>query len=99
MGIKHMYSSYRYRCPFGDYPRRPASVARDAASCGVLADTFFSPDWANWCHIEGYSVVYLDGHTRFYRDTDRAVCNAAGGGDYNGDYGLQEIVWQTFFDE
>jgi len=98
LGIGHMYSSYRYRCTFGTYQWRPASLAIDPGSSGVLADAFFSPDEASYHHADGFCVSYLDGGAKFVPDPDGLVGYAYGGGDFAHDYWLQERIWQDFFD-
>lgn len=79
---------------------RPAHLDADSPGTTVTADHFsiVKGGGVTAHHQDGYSAGYLDGHAAFLGDPDHTVYHANGGKSYNGNYPLQESVFESFFD-
>ena len=82
-------SSYNYRSSF-ESPWRAADLIIDPGSKAIMSDHFVK-QYAQYCHLEGYSVLYLDGSISFNRDKSVLAMDIS-----NTDYSTQETVWQIF---
>ena len=104
---KHRGISYHYRSTFekntGFY-NTPPSMRMDGPSGRAIAADHWSYRYVDlgqeYGHIEGFSTVYLDGHTKWVKEgLAVAGTNLASGGNTNGAWAWQELnVWRVYFD-
>jgi len=100
-------STYQYRSLFDG--ERPASESKpgwrapnfdhDNEEIALMSDVYSDPErGVNYHHIEGYNVVYVDGHASFVMDHNFEIRDYNGGGTYHTAHDLQSEVWRTYFD-
>ena len=109
-GQRWMQVSYHYRSSLegsssgsGTERYRVANLASDPATTAIMADCFSDPTrGVDLHHKTGYTVLYLGGHTTFYKDPGFEIRDLEGGGKFAyhagvRGYQLQEEVWRYRF--
>lgn len=109
-GQRWMQVSYHYRSSLqgsssrlGSETYRVANLASDPATTAIMADAFSDPTrGVDLHHKTGYTVLYLGGHTTFYKDPGFEIRDLEGGGQFAyhagvRGYQLQESVWRYRF--
>lgn len=110
-GMRSIETHYIYRSTIEGmskaYPttnpnaRRPATL-EDPSDMAVYAD-FFSNHVADRGvdshHLNGYNVLYVDGHVWFNKDDARILVDLNGGGSYHTSHARLEEAWDWIADQ
>jgi prepilin-type N-terminal cleavage/methylation domain-containing protein len=78
---------------------RAPSLDYDNESHAIMADVYADPRrGVDFHHLEGYNVVYVDGHAAFVMDHNFEIRDYGGGTTYHTAHDLQHEVWTKYFD-
>ncbi|MCM8530843.1 MAG: hypothetical protein NE330_06765 [Lentisphaeraceae bacterium] len=91
----HYMTSYNYRGVFEGVPRSP-NLLYDDSLVPYMGD-HWTNDWGKYVHtLDGYNILYVDGHAKFNRDKTKTVLLTAT--DHR-NHALQGLNWDVFFKE
>jgi prepilin-type N-terminal cleavage/methylation domain-containing protein len=105
----HYHTSYQYRSTFGVGKNEPPSLTALDGD-----EPFLAEHWSQraddssmgsgiWVHLaEGYNLLYIDGHARWFGDRTGQTIQAASAGGLNikhSNHTKMEDYWRSFFEQ
>lgn len=98
----HRGISYHYRSTFGAAANEPPSITRHGAgNPAIVADHWTRREGllgVIYGHVEGYTVLHMDGHTKWADISPETMDDVQPTPLTNGSWGWQELFWQDWFD-
>lgn len=89
----HYMTSYNYRGVFDGVPRSPSAI-QDDSDVPYMGD-HWANDWGQYVHtLDGYNILYVDGHAKFNHDKGQVVLSTAVS---HVNDGLLGQSWDIFF--
>lgn len=101
----HRGISYHYRSSFGPDSDRPPSASLQSGDNAIMADHFSRREvlyGREFGHRDGYNALFLDGSAAWRDDPNSTYMDEMqppAGYITNGNWALQELIWQQFFEQ